>query len=1382
MANVNYANLVLGADTRGLLKGKDALEATTRAGAKTEKAVGATEKGFVRAGRGAGSASRQIDGFNKSADRTSGVALAATRALGGMAAAFFSANALGRASQAYAEIGNSLRAMGVEADSVAGQIEAIGDIAKRTRAPLEGTAQLYQRISIAGKDLGASQQQVMRFTENVGLALAQQGGSAAAASGALLQLSQAMSGGTVRAEEFNSILEGAYPIAQAAANAIDGAAGSVGRLRTMVIDGEISSREFFDAILSSTEALEAAFGNTVPTVSQAMSVLSTSFTLFIGEMDSALGVSAALAEGIIFLGENIERIAIYAGTAAAVFGGAYVAGAALAAAKTLTFAGALKVLRGALIRTGIGALIVGAGELIYQFVNLVKTTGGVGEAFVLLGDVASGVWEGIVGAAAAIPPGLSAVWENVKSGFFLMVGDMLDVWSTFLQKMATSIEGIEAFSGVYDQLQGSITGVIAASSDFYASSNDAAAAAGNLKEEAASLASQGFDKARTALAKLTGSVENTETEASVLESTTSDLNETLEDTGGAGAKAAKGAGAAADELERAKTEAEAFNDALKEAAYTAEDMGTEKANILTSGIDGVSKAFGDFVADGFSSFKDFASNILDTFKGMLSQMIAMAAKNRIMIGMGISAGGVGGTAAQAAAPGGGLGSLLGLGGGGGGGILSGILGTAASGTGLIGGFSSVVSSLGMGGIGGAASSIGAAIGSGSLATAAGALAVPILGVAALFSFLGSKTKLLDSGLRITADATSTLVEEFEKIEKSRFWGLSKSKRTNFSPMENDGPIKDAVDAIKNSALELGGVLGLSADNFSSFASQITVSLKDLSDEEAQAAIQEAFSTLSSDFAYAALGHFQETMGGVIRDGETADQTLSALANSLHTANIAFKDLGFTLYEASVAGGVAAREFADLFGGVEGMAQATSAYYQRFYSDQEKVTNATRNMREAMAELGLIMPATIAGFRALVEQAERMGDMERVASLIGMSGAFAAVIDGQAALQDAAQQERDAALATATQDLQAAFAREMEATRATFQAAIASLQNELTGARERLAASRAIANALESALRSRVFPSVEAQRQSQDRAAQYLRSLVGLSEINDLDALQAALQDVANPSADTYETLEDYRRDFNLTSGVIRALEKTAGFALNADEQSVLLLEQQIAAMEAQGDREVAMLQQQLDALLGIQEGMQTLAQAISAFKAAGGGTSSGGSVSSSYSTTDYGSVAGTAASLADASNSRAIEQLYQEVLGRAADAAGLQFYVEAARKDTSISQIRKYLEQSQEAQTGVVPGFANGGNHAGGWRIVGERGPELEYTGPSRIMTNSQSRDMLDNSALLAEVRQLRGEMKAILTSVARNTGKSAALAQKRDDIGTLDTNEGDALLVKVVS
>ena len=57
----------------------------------------------------------------------------------------------------------------------------------------------------------------------------------------------------------------------------------------------------------------------------------------------------------------------------------------------------LVFLRGALIRTGIGALIVGAGELVYQFTRLVSGAGGFGEAMSLLKDLAVEVWEREIG-------------------------------------------------------------------------------------------------------------------------------------------------------------------------------------------------------------------------------------------------------------------------------------------------------------------------------------------------------------------------------------------------------------------------------------------------------------------------------------------------------------------------------------------------------------------------------------------------------------------------------------------------------------------------------------------------------------------------------------------------------------------------------------------------------------------------------------------------------------------------------------------------------------------------------------------------------------------------------------------------------------------------
>jgi hypothetical protein len=44
---------------------------------------------------------------------------------------------------------------------------------------------------------------------------------------------------------------------------------------------------------------------------------------------------------------------------------------------------------------------------------------------------------------------------------------------------------------------------------------------------------------------------------------------------------------------------------------------------------------------------------------------------------------------------------------------------------------------------------------------------------------------------------------------------------------------------------------------------------------------------------------------------------------------------------------------------------------------------------------------------------------------------------------------------------------------------------------------------------------------------------------------------------------------------------------------------------------------------------------------------------------------------------------------------------------------------------GTVPGFASGGMHSGGWRMVGERGPELEATGAARIFNAADTARIL---------------------------------------------------------
>ncbi|MCK5550636.1 MAG: tape measure protein, partial [Hyphomicrobiaceae bacterium] len=177
------------------------------------------------------------------------------------------------------------------------------------RAPLEATVGLFSRASIAADELGASQEQLFRLTELSGKALAVSGSSAAEASGALRQLSQSFSSGIVRGEEFNSILEGAFPLAQAAARGLDAAGGSVGKLRSLVITGKVSSQEFFEAILRGGGELDEQFAATEVTISQAFITIQNSLINFVGSLAETSGAGKGFANVLQGISEVIDDLA-----------------------------------------------------------------------------------------------------------------------------------------------------------------------------------------------------------------------------------------------------------------------------------------------------------------------------------------------------------------------------------------------------------------------------------------------------------------------------------------------------------------------------------------------------------------------------------------------------------------------------------------------------------------------------------------------------------------------------------------------------------------------------------------------------------------------------------------------------------------------------------------------------------------------------------------------------------------------------------------------------------------------------------------------------------------------------------------------------------------
>ena len=83
---------------------------------------------------------------------------------------------------------------------------------------------------------------------------------------------------------------------------------------------------------------------------------------------------------------------------------------------------------------------------------------------------------------------------------------------------------------------------------------------------------------------------------------------------------------------------------------------------------------------------------------------------------------------------------------------------------------------------------------------------------------------------------------------------------------------------------------------------------------------------------------------------------------------------------------------------------------------------------------------------------------------------------------------------------------------------------------------------------------------------------------------------------------------------------------------------------------------------------------------------------------------------------------------------------------------------AQKNFVGPMPQFASGGYHSGGWRVVGENGPEIEQTGASRIFSNGQSKGLLSTDELVAELQALRAEVRAGQEAIANNTRQTAKI------------------------
>lgn len=267
------------------------------------------------------------DALRNEVARIAGILAGIAGILGGA----FSAAQVAAYADAWTQGRNALAAAGVATGDLASRQGELVDLANETRTSTENTIALYRRLTIASQKLGLADAEVLRLTVLLNKAFQAGGASTQEAAAASLQLSQALASGVLQGDELRSIRENAPLVAMAIA---DSMGVSIGALKELGAEGKITGRIVADAIIGAADDIEGRFGATTVTVGQALQILNNELGRFVGEADQGLSASQKMAQAIVSLANNLDRIIPVVTTLATVIGVGFARSLAAAGIRT----------------------------------------------------------------------------------------------------------------------------------------------------------------------------------------------------------------------------------------------------------------------------------------------------------------------------------------------------------------------------------------------------------------------------------------------------------------------------------------------------------------------------------------------------------------------------------------------------------------------------------------------------------------------------------------------------------------------------------------------------------------------------------------------------------------------------------------------------------------------------------------------------------------------------------------------------------------------------------------------------------------------------------------------------------------------------------------
>ncbi|WP_323081991.1 tape measure protein [Klebsiella variicola] len=182
-------------------------------------------------------------------------------------------------------------------------LASLSAIAAQTGNSLSETERLWESLTTALKETGATNSQILGLTSTLQKIGTIGGSSTEEMANALRQFGQSMAKGVIQAEEFNSVIEQMPELARQIAA---GLGISIGDLRKRMLEGKLTAQDALNAIQSQSRSVNAEFEKMPVSIDRAKNSLDVAFKNAINDLNQAIGLTTTLAGLMQSVADNLN--------------------------------------------------------------------------------------------------------------------------------------------------------------------------------------------------------------------------------------------------------------------------------------------------------------------------------------------------------------------------------------------------------------------------------------------------------------------------------------------------------------------------------------------------------------------------------------------------------------------------------------------------------------------------------------------------------------------------------------------------------------------------------------------------------------------------------------------------------------------------------------------------------------------------------------------------------------------------------------------------------------------------------------------------------------------------------------------------------------------